>query len=308
MSTDKTPESEAAQPVLAVPARVEPQRADMIAALRFYASGQHFCRSDDTAWDTTSGEPQNWWCDEAGTATIEDGAIAAMVLDGRLNAAQIEFLGDGEVVPEPVEAAQPAPTAAEALCMCGDRASTACPGEWEPGCDLGNNPAYVRVAQPAPTAAPAEPHTAVVYPPDGTVSPFTVINLGSGKVQMGDSVHDGRLPALWFGKNGRGMGHEEDMNREAHEGETLAVVTFANVEGLDVLASVIQRVRRDNFPAATPPARLHAPLSDEQIAALVRDFYAGRAARDNTPEAIVRAVERAHGIGITAIGASNKGA
>ena len=50
------------------------------------------------------------------------------------------------------------------------------------------------------------------------------------------------------------------------------------------------------------------PLSDEQIAVLVRDFYAGRAARDNTPEAIVRAVERAHGIGITAIGASNKGA
>lgn len=29
------------------------------------------------------------------------------------------------------------------LCSCGDRPSTQCPGEWEPGCDLGANPAYV---------------------------------------------------------------------------------------------------------------------------------------------------------------------
>ena len=34
---------------------------------------------------------------------------------------------------------------AEARCMCKDRALSACPGEWEPGCDLGNNPAHVRV-------------------------------------------------------------------------------------------------------------------------------------------------------------------
>lgn len=98
----------------------------------------------------------------------------------------------------------------------------------------------IRFAQPA----------AVVYPPDGTVSPFTVINLGAGKVQMGDCIHDGRLPALWFGKNGQGMGHEEVMNRMAHEGETLAVITFSNVEGLDVLLDVIQRIRRVSFPGA----------------------------------------------------------
>ena len=107
----------------------------------------------------------------------------------------------------------------------------------------------------------AEP-VAVVYPPDGTVSPFTVINLGAGRVQMGDSIHDRRLPALWFGKNGQGMGHEEEMNREAREGETLAVVTFANVEGLDVLVDVIQRIRRVSFPDAAPtaqPAPLPAP-------------------------------------------------
>ena len=40
------------------------------------------------------------------------------------------------------------------------------------------------------------------------------------------------------------------MNREARPGETLAVVTFANVEGLDVLLDVIQRIRREKFPEA----------------------------------------------------------
>ena len=41
----------------------------------------------------------------------------------------------------------PAPTAQQ--CPCGNRPADQCPGEWEPGCDLGANPAYVRVAQPA---------------------------------------------------------------------------------------------------------------------------------------------------------------
>jgi len=29
-------------------------------------------------------------------------------------------------------------------CCCGDRECSKCPGEWEPGCDLGANPAFVR--------------------------------------------------------------------------------------------------------------------------------------------------------------------
>lgn len=61
-------------------------------ALQFYANGDHFNLSDDTAWDTVSGEPQNWWCDEAGTATVEDGSIAAMVLRGELTGAQVQAL------------------------------------------------------------------------------------------------------------------------------------------------------------------------------------------------------------------------
>lgn len=31
-------------------------------------------------------------------------------------------------------------------CMCKDRALSACPGEWEPGCDLGANQAHARRA------------------------------------------------------------------------------------------------------------------------------------------------------------------
>ena len=35
--------------------------------------------------------------------------------------------------------------ASEARCMCKDRVLSACPGEWEQGCDLGSNPAHVCV-------------------------------------------------------------------------------------------------------------------------------------------------------------------
>lgn len=56
--------------------------ADMLRALRFYARGHHFGLSNPDAWDTVSGEPQNYYCDEAGTATVEDGSIAAAALRG----------------------------------------------------------------------------------------------------------------------------------------------------------------------------------------------------------------------------------
>lgn len=34
---------------------------------------------------------------------------------------------------------------AEPMCQCGDRPANQCPEPWEPGCDLGNNAAHVRV-------------------------------------------------------------------------------------------------------------------------------------------------------------------
>lgn len=67
-------------------------RVDIVAALQWYADSLHFDKASPDAWDTVSGEPQNWWCDEAGTATVEDGSIAAMTLRGELTAAQIQAL------------------------------------------------------------------------------------------------------------------------------------------------------------------------------------------------------------------------
>lgn len=60
------------------------QRVGNVAALRdalkFYADRDHFMLADESAWDTVSGEPQNLWCDEAGTAMVEDGSIARAAL------------------------------------------------------------------------------------------------------------------------------------------------------------------------------------------------------------------------------------
>ena len=59
-------------------AQIENER--LRCALRYYARGYHFQRGNSDAWDTVSGEPQNFWCDEAGTATVEDGSMAAHAL------------------------------------------------------------------------------------------------------------------------------------------------------------------------------------------------------------------------------------
>lgn len=68
----------AAQPA-PVPVPVPPGWRE---ALQFYADGNHFAIAADDAWDTVSGEPTNFWCDEAGTATVEDGTVAKMALAG----------------------------------------------------------------------------------------------------------------------------------------------------------------------------------------------------------------------------------
>lgn len=76
----------------AVREMLDAETANLRAALKWYADGMHFDKASPDAWDTVSGEPQNWWCDEAGTATVEDGSIAAMTLRGELTAAQIQAL------------------------------------------------------------------------------------------------------------------------------------------------------------------------------------------------------------------------
>lgn len=72
--------------------------ANLREALRWYAEGHHFRKADQEPWDTVSGEPQNWWCDESGTAMVEDGSLAAMVLNGELTGAQLHELEDCEKI------------------------------------------------------------------------------------------------------------------------------------------------------------------------------------------------------------------
>lgn len=47
--------------------------------LKFYAEGDHF--QNDGAFDTVSGEPQNFWCDQEGSM-VEDGTVAKKFLEG----------------------------------------------------------------------------------------------------------------------------------------------------------------------------------------------------------------------------------
>lgn len=56
------------------------ERDRMREALKFYADQHHFNIADYDAWDTVSGEPPNFFCDELGTATLEDGSIARAAL------------------------------------------------------------------------------------------------------------------------------------------------------------------------------------------------------------------------------------
>ena len=70
-------------------------------ALQFYADRSHFVIADADAWDTVSGEPSNFWCDN-GTATVEDGTVAKMALAGT----PLSDEDDDEAAP-PAQPAQP---------------------------------------------------------------------------------------------------------------------------------------------------------------------------------------------------------
>lgn len=77
------------------------------AALRYYAHGLHFDRGNHADWDTVSGEPANFWCNDAGD-TIEDGTLAKLTLQG----AQINWTDDGASIPlDAVEGEQEPPCA-----------------------------------------------------------------------------------------------------------------------------------------------------------------------------------------------------
>lgn len=61
--------------------QLEAQLAFARESLRYYAEGHHFIQHDPTAWDTVTGEPQNFQEDDACTATVEDGSMAKLALE-----------------------------------------------------------------------------------------------------------------------------------------------------------------------------------------------------------------------------------
>lgn len=152
-------EAQQPAPSAAVAAEVENLRK----ALQFYADKDHFNIADEGAWDTVSGEPQNYWCDEEGTATVEDGTIARLALAGH----QIKFDADAAPQPSPTPQAdsfgspelqamilakcvekdradsQPAPIDMVLHCpACGLQHIDA-PDAWRPGSDpLWDNPPH----------------------------------------------------------------------------------------------------------------------------------------------------------------------
>lgn len=73
---------------------------------------------------------------------------------------------------------------------------------------------------------------------------WPLIELGYGRVEIGEGTQGDKL-ALIFGRNGTGrIGEATPPERQMTHEETLAVVTFANVKSLDVLAEKLQVIRK----------------------------------------------------------------
>ena len=71
---------------------------------------------------------------------------------------------------------------------------------------------------------------------------FPILHFGHGAIEVGDAVWNG-LPALFFGTDGQGLGHERERNEPAADKETLLLFTFKNIAGLEALEQATARVR-----------------------------------------------------------------
>jgi hypothetical protein len=77
---------------------------------------------------------------------------------------------------------------------------------------------------------------------------WPLIELGYGLIEVAEGTQ-GEKHALIFGRNGTGeIGGQTQPDRVATHEETLAVVTFANVESLDVVAGKLQQLRAKMVP------------------------------------------------------------
>ena len=72
---------------------------------------------------------------------------------------------------------------------------------------------------------------------------FPKIELGYGLIEVAEGSFDDKF-ALIFGKNGSGVtGEPTKPNRVHLPGETLAVITFENIESLNVVMSKLRIIR-----------------------------------------------------------------
>ena len=71
---------------------------------------------------------------------------------------------------------------------------------------------------------------------------FPILHFGHGAIEVGDAVWNG-LPALFFGTDGQGLGHERERNEPAADKETLLLFTFKNLAGIEALEQATARVR-----------------------------------------------------------------
>jgi hypothetical protein len=191
---------------------------------------------------------------------------------------------------EQVDAARIALRAALAgPCPCGDRPADQCPGEWEPGCDLGNNPKYAKQAEPAPepqcSPHPKAPHGFLrnaSHTEDRYVceceywEPYEAgYQAGmAAALATGDNLSPTEPVALdWLHK----WAHQDDGEPETQRHE-----------GYEAARRVVQ------IHLTAPPQRL--PLTEDEIRQ-IGDTYTDEVWRDDGWSIdFARAVERAHGI------------
>ena len=103
---------------------------------------------------------------------------------------------------------------AEQKCPCGDRPADQCPGEWEPGCDLGANEKHAKVAEQAQPVAWTVKDEGLYWtvvplyttPPapqplrDLCAAAYQVVGVAGGPVEMLDN--------LWAAAEGKPLPHD----------------------------------------------------------------------------------------------------
>ena len=190
---------------------------------------------------------------------------------------------------------------AEPLCACKDRPASQCPGQWEPGCDLGNNPAHVRVID-----APAEPAEPVAH--EVMMCPNSACGW-MGKCLKPGECHSG--PGAWVTSSAAPPQPPAEQQGAEPVAEVCSgwALHWAGNEPLATLLARHPNVRIGTKlyaaqppqpvqpPATAQPVQAPQPLTDAQIKDCVWGYVEDS---NNIPEAIVgiiRAVEAHHGIG-----------